>query len=85
MQVDRRLSKGDIVSKWIQTASQRCTLTILKIIGLGLAPHVQLLAAGLGVPGNVIVVHYDPFGSRNQPLIRSGVSILLLKSTELVV
>ena len=59
--------------------------TILDVIRLGLAPHVQLLAAGLGVPGNVIVVHYDALGGRNQPLIRSGVPILLPKSTELMV
>jgi hypothetical protein len=80
---DYRRVASSVNGLWI--AFQRCTPTILEVVGLCLAPHVQFLAAGLGVSGNVIVVHHDPLGGRNQPLIRSGVSILLPKSTELMV
>lgn len=59
--------------------------TILKVIGLSLAPHVQLLAIGFHVLRDAIEIHYDPLGGRNQPLIRSGVTILLPESAELVV
>ena len=59
--------------------------TILEVVVFGLTPRIQLLAVGLDVFRDVFKIYYDPLGGRNHPLIRGGIAILFLESTELVV